>query len=91
MLVFLEPFLNGGFLFSRKANRENGKLKDEVSPCVIEVASSVDFQVGIFYMSCYSRAGFRSSLRDVGRVFLCSSNRKHSEGCEVLNFHGKHL
>ena len=35
--------------------------------------------------------GFGSSLRDVGRVFLCSSNRKHSEGCEVLNFHGKHL
>ena len=35
--------------------------------------------------------GFGSSLRDVGRVFLCSSNRKHSEGCEVLIFHGKHL
>lgn len=43
MLVFLEPFLNGGLLFSRK-EASRTKLKDEVSPCVIEVTSSVDFQ-----------------------------------------------
>ena len=56
MLVFLEPFLNGGLLVSRKASRTHRKLKDEVSPCVIEVASSVDIQVGIFFMSCYYHA-----------------------------------
>lgn len=44
MLVFLEPFLNGGLLFSRK-EASRTKLKDEVSPCVIEVTSSVDFQI----------------------------------------------
>ena len=33
--------------------RTIGKLKDVVSPCVIEVTSSVDFQVGIFFISCY--------------------------------------
>ena len=52
MLVFLEPFLNGELLFSRKASRTHRKLKDEVSPCFIEVTSSVDFQVGIFFMLC---------------------------------------
>ena len=45
MLVFLEPFLNGGLWFSRKANRTHGKRKDEVSPRVIEVTSSVDFPI----------------------------------------------
>ena len=50
MLVFLEPFLNGGLLFSRKEASRTRKSKSlEVSPCVIEVTSSVDFQVGVFF------------------------------------------
>lgn len=46
MLVFLEPFLNGRLLFSRKEASRTRKNKSlEVSPCVIEVTSSVDFQI----------------------------------------------
>ena len=49
MLVFLEPFLDGGLCLPAKRVVLTENLKDEVSPCVIEVTSSVDFQVGIFF------------------------------------------
>ena len=38
-----------------QSERTIGKVKDVVSPCVIVVTSSVDFQVGIFFNSCYHR------------------------------------
>ena len=40
--------MNGGLWYSHITNVRSVKLKDVVSPRVIEVTSSVDFQVRIF-------------------------------------------
>ena len=52
LLVFLEPFLTADCCFPAKKRA----VLREILPCVIEVTLSVDFQVGIFFMSCYYHA-----------------------------------
>ena len=62
-----------------QSERTIGKVKDVVSPCVIEVTSSVDFQVGIFLIhviTVYVKTAFffsRNSFHDVYFLKLADS------------------
>ena len=54
-------------------------LKDEVSPCVIEVTSSVDFQVGIFFhvklLPCLERQHFFFSMNSFHTILFSKPRR----------------
>ena len=81
--LFLSLRVYFGMLVSSQSERTHGKLKDVVSPCVIEVTLSVDFQVGTCHVIVVLiKTAFFFFMNGFHMIFIVKNSQIHPDVVE---------